>query len=127
MCNYKILVFINSCDEIYAVFDFIIFISIIVAIVLISLLCLVCTIFIIVITCVKIMGKLNYLPEPSSVSQIYRLENCCVCLENKPQVILFPCKHKVLCFSCMKQIEKSQCPICMSKVTNIIRCADTEI
>jgi len=48
--------------------------------------------------------------DASVYKPIYSTEECVVCLDKVPQVILYPCFHHVLCLKCAKKIE--QCPIC---------------
>ena len=45
---------------------------------------------------------------------------CCLCLENRPCIVLLPCRHMVLCCACARGLlvtEKRQtCPICRGRV-----------
>lgn len=41
-------------------------------------------------------------------------ENCIVCMDHVPTVILLPCKHKVMCRLCAPSV--SQCPVCRSQI-----------
>ena len=44
-------------------------------------------------------------------------EECCVCLDNKCNILLLPCDHFVLCDICCKEIyDSKKCPICQSDV-----------
>jgi hypothetical protein len=44
-------------------------------------------------------------------------ENCIVCLDHVPTVILLPCKHKVMCRLCAPSV--SQCPVCRSQIAEM--------
>ncbi|KAL7700637.1 Plus-3 domain/Zinc finger C3HC4 type (RING finger) containing protein [Lotmaria passim] len=44
-------------------------------------------------------------------------ENCIVCMDHVPTVILLPCKHKVMCRLCAPSV--SQCPVCRSQITEM--------
>ncbi|CAJ0581996.1 unnamed protein product, partial [Mesorhabditis spiculigera] len=42
--------------------------------------------------------------------------NCCVCLEEKPNTILYPCRHIVMCRNCASN-SGSRCPMCRTVIT----------
>lgn len=42
------------------------------------------------------------------------VDNCCVCLEAKIEIILIPCYHAALCLNCSSQI--TTCPICRQSI-----------
>ncbi|KPI86401.1 hypothetical protein ABL78_4552 [Leptomonas seymouri] len=44
-------------------------------------------------------------------------ENCIVCMDHVPTVILLPCKHKVMCRLCAPSV--SQCPVCRSQIAEM--------
>lgn len=44
-------------------------------------------------------------------------EECCICLDNKCNILLLPCDHLVICDICCKQIYNTKkCPICQEEV-----------
>lgn len=47
-------------------------------------------------------------------------EECCVCLENKPDTILYPCSHTID-MECAKKLNPSKCPICRQLSTAMIK------
>jgi len=49
-------------------------------------------------------------------------DECNVCLENKKDSVLLPCAHRTVCLICAKKL--SQCPICRSKISQIIKIFD---
>jgi hypothetical protein len=46
---------------------------------------------------------------------------CCICLENRKSCAVMPCKHKCFCFSCAKQNNLTQCPLCKGNLEKIIK------
>ncbi|KPA77533.1 hypothetical protein ABB37_06912 [Leptomonas pyrrhocoris] len=44
-------------------------------------------------------------------------ENCIICIDHVPTVILLPCKHKVMCRLCAPSV--SQCPVCRSQIAEM--------
>ena len=60
-------------------------------------------------------------PAPSTQSSSIKKEDVCmVCLEAKPNTIIFPCEHQVVCFECSKELEggpnKDLCVKCRQKI-----------
>ena len=39
-------------------------------------------------------------------------DECCICLTEKPDIILFPCLHKTLCLKCEEKGKLTKCPTC---------------
>ena len=39
-------------------------------------------------------------------------DECCICLTEKPDIILFPCLHKTLCLKCEEEGKLTKCPTC---------------
>ena len=39
-------------------------------------------------------------------------DECCICLSEKPNIILFPCLHKTLCLKCEEEGKFRKCPTC---------------
>ena len=60
-------------------------------------------------------------PLPSLQEQVVL---CKVCLSRKVELILFPCRHAVICESCFDKLDlPKQCPVCRTYVfmhTNFI-------
>jgi hypothetical protein len=67
------------------------------------------------------------------ISKIYVEEYCCVCVDEKSNVIIKPCNHKCICNICYKKfltryklISKTrnvhfECPYCSTKIENVIK------
>lgn len=70
----------------------------------------------------KITNKVNVI---DSVILDEKTDNeeilCCVCRDNKIKLMIIPCNHACLCFSCRKNI-KSECPICKNQIDNYTKC-----
>lgn len=45
------------------------------------------------------------------IKNIYSYDNCCICMEKNPEIIL-KCGHKCLCKNCYTKILEKKCPIC---------------
>ena len=47
-------------------------------------------------------------------------DDCCVCMDNKCNILLLPCNHLVLCGDCAQQIYNSTnlCPVCQTEICN---------
>ncbi len=44
-------------------------------------------------------------------------DECCICLDNKCNILLLPCDHLVLCDICCREVYHSKkCPICQEDV-----------
>ena len=45
-------------------------------------------------------------------------EVCCICMTNQPNILFYPCKHKILCTECSKENSSAveTCPICREDV-----------
>ena len=54
--------------------------------------------------------------EPPSfscpVETPFTTDKCCICLTEKPDIILFPCLHKTVCLQCEERGKLSKCPTC---------------
>lgn len=46
------------------------------------------------------------------------MEKCCIiCFANNRNMLIFDCKHFIICESCYEEQEMSQCPICKTHIT----------
>lgn len=50
-------------------------------------------------------------------NKIYSCEECVVCLDNVPEVIITPCQHHILCTNCVNMLDK--CPICKGNINMV--------
>ena len=63
---------------------------------------------------------INYVTNPQLLlNKIYTTENCIVCLDKSPQLVLYPCLHHVFCFNCINLKIYSRCSICRQKIIDI--------
>jgi len=54
--------------------------------------------------------------------ELYRLQECCVCLSQPPNCVSMPCRHMCLCLECamiflQSCVTYNQCPLCSQKCT----------
>lgn len=54
--------------------------------------------------------------------QIYGedLEECVVCMDTKPNVVIVPCGHLCCCENCSLQLDPRKCPICRGEISSIL-------
>ena len=45
---------------------------------------------------------------------------CCICLSLQRNILLYPCRHFVVCAECIQQIQT--CPICRESISFLERC-----
>lgn len=59
----------------------------------------------------------------------FLVEECCVCMEGKPEVIFNPCLHKCCCKACNEQIQKAKlhCPMCRGPIEEVVEHAEVVI
>ena len=62
--------------------------------------------------------------EPQSfscpVESSFTTDKCCICLTEKPDIILFPCLHNTVCLQCEERGKLSKCPTCRLKINRKI-------
>ena len=46
------------------------------------------------------------------VETSFTTDKCCICLTEKPDIILFPCLHKTVCLQCEEKGKLTKCPTC---------------
>ena len=53
-------------------------------------------------------------PTPFSlpVETPFTTDKCCICLTEKPDIILLPCLHKTVCLQCEEKGKLTKCPTC---------------
>jgi len=45
---------------------------------------------------------------------------CQICFENTVECALIPCGHKNSCVSCLRNLHDLNCPICNTKITDVL-------
>ena len=48
-------------------------------------------------------------------------DKCCICLTEKPDIILSPCLHKTVCLQCEEKGKLTTCPTCRLMITRKIK------
>mmetsp|Transcript_122610 Transcript_122610/g.354378 ORF Transcript_122610/g.354378 Transcript_122610/m.354378 type:complete len:163 (-) Transcript_122610:274-762(-) len=61
-------------------------------------------------------------PAPASLDEPGARE-CIVCMTRAVSTAAFPCKHSVLCDSCMRKVRRrsGQCPLCRGRIETVFR------
>ena len=63
--------------------------------------------------------------EPTALSLTvetpFTTDNCCICLTEKPDIILVPCLHKSVCLQCEEKGKLTTCPTCRLMITRKIK------
>ena len=58
---------------------------------------------------------------PKPVKSPFVIDKCCICLTEKPEIILVPCLHKSVCLQCEEKGKLRKCPTCRRKITKKIK------
>ena len=53
---------------------------------------------------------------PKPLEKTFKLDQCVICLDRKPNVLLIECNHICTCKDCEKTRPTSQCPYCMAEI-----------
>ena len=51
----------------------------------------------------------------------FTTDKCCICLTEKPEIVLVPCLHKTVCLQCEEKGKLTTCPNCRRKITKKIK------
>ena len=61
-------------------------------------------------------------PQHTPSSDSDSVEECCICLDEKPCVLLLPCEHRCACHACIARVRKNVtggvCPICREPIVD---------
>ena len=55
------------------------------------------------------------------VETLFVTDKCCICLTEKPDIILIPCLHKSVCLQCEEKGKLTKCPTCRLMIIRKIR------
>ena len=55
------------------------------------------------------------------VETLFTNDKCCICLTEKPDIILVPCLHKTVCLQCEERGKLTKCPTCRLEITKKIK------
>ena len=51
----------------------------------------------------------------------FTTDKCCICLTEKPEIVLVPCLHKTVCLQCEEKGKLTKCPTCRRMITKKIK------
>ena len=54
---------------------------------------------------------------PKPLEKTFKFDQCVICLDRKPDVLLIKCNHICVCKDCEKTHPSTQCPYCRAKVS----------
>lgn len=54
------------------------------------------------------------------LSKTFKSDDCCICYEPNPSMVLLRCTHQCLCKNCCAQFAKSSCPLCRQVVSQTL-------
>ena len=61
-------------------------------------------------------------PEsPLPIEFVFSTNECSVCLSASPNILLFPCLHKTVCFQCEQASKLISCPSCREKIIRKVK------
>ena len=58
---------------------------------------------------------------PKPVKSPFVSDKCCICLTEKPEIVLVSCLHKSMCLKCEEKGKLTTCPTCRRKITKKIK------
>ena len=58
---------------------------------------------------------------PKPVESPFTNDKCCICLTEKPEIVLVPCLHKSVCLQCEEKGKLTKCPTCRHTITKKIK------
>ena len=59
--------------------------------------------------------------SPKPVKSPFVTDKCCICLTEKPEIVLIPCLHKSVCLQCEEKGKLLKCPTCRRMITKKIK------
>ena len=59
--------------------------------------------------------------DDPTVETPFTTDKCCICLTEKPDIILVPCLHKSVCLQCEEKGKLEKCPTCRVTITRKIK------
>ena len=58
---------------------------------------------------------------PKPVETPFTNDKCCICITEKPEIVLVPCLHKTVCLQCEEKGKLTKCPTCRHTITKKIK------
>ena len=71
----------------------------------------------------KVCVSMNiiYFLSRSLIETPFTTDKCCICLTEKPEIVLVPCLHKSVCLQCEEKGKLEKCPTCRVTITRKIK------
>ena len=63
----------------------------------------------------------TYYPPTVCISEPYYIDECVICLSNKPDILFAHCLHHCVCLECEKIAPFERCPYCKSIIAMKIK------
>ena len=63
----------------------------------------------------------DYDGTPKPVETPFTNDKCCICLTEKPEIVLVPCLHKAVCLQCEEKGKLTKCPTCRRMIAKKIK------
>ena len=60
---------------------------------------------------------LRLLPTPNPLGKTFKSDQCVICLEEEPKVLLCDCGHICICKKCILLNRYNKCPVCKERST----------
>lgn len=58
--------------------------------------------------------------EVKMPDKVFASEECCICLDGEPTMVIVPCGHLCFCSDCSKEMN-DKCPMCRGKIVSKIK------
>ena len=58
--------------------------------------------------------------DSSQSSNVFREEQCLICLSSDPSRLFLPCKHLAVCDDCLEVGDFNKCPVCRKEIKMIL-------
>ncbi|XP_020297512.1 putative inhibitor of apoptosis [Pseudomyrmex gracilis] len=53
-------------------------------------------------------------------SSLHEEGKCCICLSEKSNILLIPCRHLCCCKTCIQELTQKRCPICNNSYSDYV-------
>ena len=63
----------------------------------------------------------DYDETSKPVKSPFVTDKCCICLTEKPEIVLVPCLHKSVCLQCEEKGKLTKCPTCRRMIAKKIK------
>jgi hypothetical protein len=66
----------------------------------------------------KVLATKLTIEQPNEPTELKRAPECCICMDNAPNVLIQPCGHFCICEPC--SVELKTCPLCRVHITRLL-------